>query len=73
MTRRFWIGLVLTLPVFVLEMGSHLVDIHRLIDPSVSGYRRRISSGPCCSRTRIISKRVKSRGVRLGRGSAIQF
>ena len=38
MTRRFWIGLVLTLPVFVLEMGSHLVDIHGLIDPSVSGY-----------------------------------
>ena len=29
MTRRFWIGLVLTLPVFVLEMGSHLVDISR--------------------------------------------
>ncbi|WP_425249093.1 heavy metal translocating P-type ATPase [Bradyrhizobium brasilense] len=24
MTRRFWIGLVLTVPVFVLEMGSHL-------------------------------------------------
>ena len=24
MTRRFWIGLVLTLPVFILEMGSHL-------------------------------------------------
>jgi Cu+-exporting ATPase len=24
MTRRFWIGLVLTLPVFGLEMGSHL-------------------------------------------------
>jgi Cu+-exporting ATPase len=38
MTRRFWIGLVLTLPVFVLEMGSHLVDIHGLIDPSMSGY-----------------------------------
>jgi Cu+-exporting ATPase len=38
MTRRFWIGLVLTLPVFVLEMGSHLVDIHAFIDPSVSGY-----------------------------------
>ena len=38
MTRRFWIGLVLTLPVFVLEMGSHLIDIHGLIDPSVSGY-----------------------------------
>ncbi|WP_284943559.1 copper-transporting P-type ATPase [Acidisoma cladoniae] len=24
MTRRFWIGLVLTLPVFILEMGSHI-------------------------------------------------
>ena len=24
MTRRFWIGLVLTLPVFALEMGGHL-------------------------------------------------
>ncbi|MCP3413344.1 heavy metal translocating P-type ATPase [Bradyrhizobium brasilense] len=24
MTRRFWIGLALTVPVFVLEMGSHL-------------------------------------------------
>ncbi len=24
MTRRFWIGLVLTVPVFVLEMGAHL-------------------------------------------------
>jgi Cu+-exporting ATPase len=24
MTRRFWIALVLTLPVFVLEMGSHI-------------------------------------------------
>ena len=24
MTRRFWIALVLTAPVFVLEMGSHL-------------------------------------------------
>ena len=25
MTRRFWIGLVLTLPVLVLEMGRHLI------------------------------------------------
>ena len=24
MSRRFWVGLVLTLPVFVLEMGSHV-------------------------------------------------
>ncbi len=25
MTRRFWIALALTLPVFILEMGSHIV------------------------------------------------
>ena len=31
MTRRFWIGLVLTLPVFVLEMGSHLFGLHGLL------------------------------------------
>jgi Cu+-exporting ATPase len=30
MTRRFWIALVLTLPVFVLEMGSHLGLMHWL-------------------------------------------
>ena len=27
MTRRFWVGLVLTLPVFVLEMGGHLFGL----------------------------------------------
>ena len=31
MTRRFWIGLVLTVPVFVLEMGSHLTGAHGLV------------------------------------------
>ena len=30
MTRRFWIGLALTLPVFVLEMGGHLFGLHLL-------------------------------------------
>ncbi|MCE7886616.1 MAG: copper-translocating P-type ATPase [Alphaproteobacteria bacterium PRO2] len=28
MTRRFWIGLALTLPVFALEMGAHLTNMH---------------------------------------------
>ena len=27
MTRRFWVGLVLTIPVFFLEMGGHLTGI----------------------------------------------
>src|SRR5690606_7892789 len=37
MTRRFWIGLALTLPVFVLEMGSHLVPaLHHLVPMRIS-------------------------------------
>jgi Cu+-exporting ATPase len=31
MTRRFWIGLILTVPVFALEMGAHLVGGHGLV------------------------------------------
>jgi Cu+-exporting ATPase len=31
MTRRFWIGLVLSLPVLALEMGGHLTNLHMLI------------------------------------------
>jgi Cu+-exporting ATPase len=38
MTRRFWIALVLTLPVFVLEMGSHLVGGHGFVDPALSNW-----------------------------------
>jgi len=38
MTRRFWIGLVLTLPVFALEMGAHIVGAHGWIDPVLSNY-----------------------------------
>ncbi|GLQ57853.1 hypothetical protein GCM10010862_51120 [Devosia nitrariae] len=31
MTRRFWIASALALPVFVLEMTSHLIDLHQWI------------------------------------------
>lgn len=31
MTRRFWIGVALSVPVVVLEMGGHVVDLHRFI------------------------------------------
>jgi Cu+-exporting ATPase len=32
MTRRFWIGLMLTVPVFLLEMGSHLIPaLHHVV------------------------------------------
>ena len=33
MSRRFWIGLALTLPVFVMEMGGHLFGLGHEIDP----------------------------------------
>ena len=38
MTRRFWIGLVLSLPVIVLEMGGHApwFGLHRIVPPHVS-------------------------------------
>ena len=38
MTRRFWVGLALTLPVFVLEMGGHIpaLGLHDLVPPRIS-------------------------------------
>ncbi len=37
MTRRFWIGLALALPVVVLEMGAHVFGLH-LLAPAVSNW-----------------------------------
>ena len=38
MMRRFWIGLVLTLPVFILEMGAHIAGAHNWVEPTQSNY-----------------------------------
>ena len=38
MTRRFWIGTALTLPVFALEMGGHLFNIHHLVAQQTSNW-----------------------------------
>ncbi|MEO6280671.1 copper-translocating P-type ATPase [Roseateles sp.] len=38
MTRRFWTGLALTAPVFALEMGGHLFNIHHLIAQQTSNW-----------------------------------
>jgi Cu+-exporting ATPase len=46
MTRRFWVGLALTLPVVVLEMGGHLAGLHRLIPPRVSGWLQLVLATP---------------------------
>jgi len=39
MSRRFWIALALTVPIFVLEMGGHLFPaLHGLISERISGW-----------------------------------
>lgn len=38
MTRRFWGGLVLALPVFALEMGGHLTGLMMLVEPRLSAW-----------------------------------
>lgn len=38
MTRRFWIGLALTIPVFALEMGAHLTGLSHVISQATSNW-----------------------------------
>jgi len=38
MTRRLWIGLALTLPLFALEMAGHVTDLHMLIGSQASNW-----------------------------------
>jgi Cu+-exporting ATPase len=38
MRRRFWIALVLTAPIVVLEMGAHLLGLDNLIEPQLSNW-----------------------------------
>jgi P-type Cu+ transporter len=40
MSRRFWVGLVLTIPVFFLEMGSHIpaLGLYHLVSPTASSW-----------------------------------
>ena len=45
-TRRFWIGLALTIPVFILEMGGHLFKIDHLIAPQVSNWIQLLLATP---------------------------
>jgi len=37
-TRRFWVGLVLALPVFALEMGGHLTGLMMRLSGQTSGW-----------------------------------
>src|SRR6186713_1930432 len=46
MTRRFWIGGVLSLPAVVLEMGGHLVGGHGWVDPTLSNWIQLVFATP---------------------------
>ncbi len=46
MTRRFWLGLALALPVVVLEMGGHLAGLHGLIPPRLSAWLQLVLATP---------------------------
>ena len=46
MTRRFWVGLALALPVVVLEMGGHLVDLHMLLSQQSSNWLQLVLATP---------------------------
>lgn len=34
MTKRFWVGAALTVPVLLLEMGRHLFDVDQIVPPT---------------------------------------
>ena len=46
MTRRFWIGTVLSIPPVVLEMGTHLVGAHGWIDQTLSNWIQLVFATP---------------------------
>lgn len=46
MTRRFWIGLLFALPVFLLEMGGHLISLDHLIAPQTSNWIQLVLATP---------------------------
>lgn len=45
MTHRFWGGLILTLPLLVLEMGPHLLGLH-LLSPQISNWVQLVFASP---------------------------
>ncbi|MFG1384588.1 heavy metal-binding domain-containing protein, partial [Xanthobacter sp. V3C-4] len=46
MTRRFWIGLALALPVLALEMGGHLTNLHMLLGAQASNWTQLVLATP---------------------------
>ena len=46
MRRRFWVGLLLALPVFALEMGGHLTGLHEVVGRQTSNWIQMLLATP---------------------------
>jgi Cu+-exporting ATPase len=46
MTRRFWIGLALSVPVVSLEMGGHFTGLHQLLGQQTSNWAQFLLATP---------------------------
>jgi Cu+-exporting ATPase len=46
MSRRFWIGLALSLPVVVLEMGGHLIGLSHYVSQTTSNWIQMVLAAP---------------------------
>ena len=46
MTRRFWVALALSIPVFALEMGGHLAGAHRFVPEALSNWVQLVLATP---------------------------
>lgn len=46
MTRRFWIGLFLALPVFVIEMAGHFIGLDHIISPQALNWIQLVLATP---------------------------
>ena len=45
-TRRFWVGLALAVPVFIIEMSGHLFNIDHLLAPQTSNWIQLLLATP---------------------------
>jgi Cu+-exporting ATPase len=46
MSKRLWIGALLTAPVFALEMGGHVFDLHHLVAQQTSNWIQLVLATP---------------------------
>ncbi len=46
MSRRFWVGFALTLPVFVLDMGRHFLGLERFVSPDIGHWLQFLLATP---------------------------